>query len=170
MVNFGEFLKTWSLRSNRVTRQVSFNRSKNGGKCQNWKKSDFFGWFSNTVDQGWKLTSKIQYLDGKNPGKHCEFCRCEKCQRKPIFKMIRTVQETGRATLKKSEFGRVELNENAPGYNPNIFDVRIWKNGLIDWALEAIEKRHRKSLSSIIAWRFQIILFCENKKKNPNDK
>ena len=114
-----------------------------------------FGWFSNTVDQGWKLTSKIQYLDGKNPGKHCEFCRCEKCQRKPIFKMIRTVQETGRATLKKSEFGRVELNENAPGYNPNIFDVRIWKNGLIDWALEAIEKRHRKSLSSIIAWRFQ---------------
>ena len=65
--------------------------------------------------------------------------------------MIRTVQETGRATLKKSEFGRVELNENAPGYNPNIFDVRIWKNGLIDWALEAIEKRHRKSLSSIIA-------------------
>ena len=104
-----------------------------------------------TLCQGWKLTSKIQYLDGKNPGKHCEFCRCEKCQRKPIFKMIRTVQETGRATLKKSEFGRVELNENAPGYNPNIFDVRIWKNGLIDWALEAIEKRHRKSLSSIIA-------------------
>ena len=91
-----------------------------------------------TLCQGWKLTSKIQYLDGKNPGKHCEFCRCEKCQRKPIFKMIRTVQETGRATLKKSEFGRVELNENAPGYNPNIFDVRIWKNGLIDWALEAI--------------------------------
>ena len=129
------------------------------------KKMRHFGWFSNTVNQGWKLTSKIQYLDGKNPGKHCEFCRCEKCQRKPIFKMIRTVQETGRATLKKSEFGRVELNENAPGYNPNIFDVRIWKNGLIDWALEAIEKRHRKSLSSIIAWRFQIILFCENKKK-----
>ena len=24
MVNFGEFLKTWSLRSNSVTRQVSF--------------------------------------------------------------------------------------------------------------------------------------------------
>ena len=35
MVQFGEFLKTCSLRSNRVTRQVSFNRSKIGEKCQN---------------------------------------------------------------------------------------------------------------------------------------
>ena len=31
---FGEFLNTWSLRSNSVTRQVNFNRTKNG---QNWK-------------------------------------------------------------------------------------------------------------------------------------
>ena len=37
MVLFGEFLKTWSLRSNSVTRQVSFNRTKIGGKCQNSK-------------------------------------------------------------------------------------------------------------------------------------
>ena len=37
MVHFGEFLKTWSLRSNSVTRQVSFNRTKIGGKCQNSK-------------------------------------------------------------------------------------------------------------------------------------
>ena len=35
MDHFGEFLKTWSLRSNSVTRQVSFNRTKIGGKCQN---------------------------------------------------------------------------------------------------------------------------------------
>ena len=35
MVNFGKFLKTWSLRSNSVIRQVSFNRTKIGGKCQN---------------------------------------------------------------------------------------------------------------------------------------
>ena len=34
MVDFGEFLKIWSLRSNSVTRQVSFNRTKIGGKCQ----------------------------------------------------------------------------------------------------------------------------------------
>ena len=34
---FGEFLKTWSLRSNSVTRQVNFNRKKIGGNCQNWK-------------------------------------------------------------------------------------------------------------------------------------
>ena len=37
MVHFGEFLKTWSLRSNSVTRQVSFNMKKVGGKCQNSK-------------------------------------------------------------------------------------------------------------------------------------
>ena len=37
MVHFGEFLKTWRLRSNIVTRQVSFNRTKIGGKCQNKK-------------------------------------------------------------------------------------------------------------------------------------
>ena len=35
MVQFGEFLKTWSLRSNSVTRKVSFYRTKIGGKCQN---------------------------------------------------------------------------------------------------------------------------------------
>ena len=33
-VNFGEFLKTWCLRSNSVTRQVSFNRTKIGGKTK----------------------------------------------------------------------------------------------------------------------------------------
>ena len=50
MVHFGEFLKTWSLRSNSVTRQVSFNRTKIGGKCQNSKiQIRHFGWFSNTV-------------------------------------------------------------------------------------------------------------------------
>ena len=28
MVHFGEFLKTWNLRSNSVTRQVNFNKTK----------------------------------------------------------------------------------------------------------------------------------------------
>mgnify|MGYP006903934288 FL=1 len=37
MVHFGEFLKTWSLRSNSVTRQVNFDRTKIGGKYQNSK-------------------------------------------------------------------------------------------------------------------------------------
>ena len=50
MVHFGEFLYTGSLRSNRVTREVSCNRSKNGGKCQNWKVQMLhFGWLSNIV-------------------------------------------------------------------------------------------------------------------------
>ena len=34
---FGEFLKTWSFRSNSVTRHVSFNRTKIGGKRQSYK-------------------------------------------------------------------------------------------------------------------------------------
>ena len=37
MVNFGEFLKTWSLRSNSITRQVTFNRIKIGEKRQKFK-------------------------------------------------------------------------------------------------------------------------------------
>ena len=36
-VHFGEFLKSWSFLSNSVTRHVSFNRTKFGGKCQNSK-------------------------------------------------------------------------------------------------------------------------------------
>ena len=50
IVNFGEFLKTWILRSNSVTRQVIFNRTKNGEKCQNWKSQmRHFEQISNTV-------------------------------------------------------------------------------------------------------------------------
>ena len=50
MVHFGEFLKTWSLRSNSVTRQVSFNRTTLGGKCQNSRiQMRHFEWFSNNV-------------------------------------------------------------------------------------------------------------------------
>ena len=44
MVHFGEVLKTCSLRSNSVTRQVSFNRTKIGGKCQNVKNSNATFW------------------------------------------------------------------------------------------------------------------------------
>ena len=35
MVHFGEFLEIWSVRSKSVTRRVTFNRTKIGGKCQN---------------------------------------------------------------------------------------------------------------------------------------
>ena len=44
IVHFGEFLKTWSLRSNSVTRQVTFNRTKIDGKCQNKKNSNATFW------------------------------------------------------------------------------------------------------------------------------
>ena len=44
MVHFGEFFKTWSLRSNSVTREISFNRTKIGAKCQNSKNSNATFW------------------------------------------------------------------------------------------------------------------------------
>ena len=50
IVHFGEFLKNWSLRSNSVTRHVTFKRTKIGGKCQNQKlKMRHFESFSNIV-------------------------------------------------------------------------------------------------------------------------
>ena len=46
------FLKTWNLRSNSVTQQVTFNRTKIAGKCQNSKNQKrHFESFSNTVHQ-----------------------------------------------------------------------------------------------------------------------
>ena len=47
MVNLAIFLKTWGLRWNSVTRQarqVSLNRTKIGGKCQNYKNSNATFW------------------------------------------------------------------------------------------------------------------------------
>ena len=32
-----QFLKNYSLRANSVTSQITFKRTKNGGKCPNWK-------------------------------------------------------------------------------------------------------------------------------------
>ena len=51
---FGEFLKTWNLRSNIVTRQVNFDRT--GEKCQNCKiKMRHFRWFLNIVIAIWRI-------------------------------------------------------------------------------------------------------------------
>ena len=64
MVHFDEFLKTWSLWSNRITRHVSFNSTKIGGKCQNLNiQTRHFGWFSNTVGKGeiFFLPFRIRY-------------------------------------------------------------------------------------------------------------
>ena len=48
MVNLGEF-QNLSLRSNSATRQVTFNRTKIGGKCQKCKiQMRYF--FSNSVE------------------------------------------------------------------------------------------------------------------------
>ena len=50
MAHFGEFLKTWSLRSNSVTRQVNLKRTIIDGICENWNiQMRHFEWVSNTV-------------------------------------------------------------------------------------------------------------------------
>ena len=52
MVKICKFLETWSLQSNSITRQVSFNRTKIGGKYQNSKiQMGHFEWFSNNVQE-----------------------------------------------------------------------------------------------------------------------
>ena len=63
MVNLDEFLKTWSLRSNSVTRQVNFNRTKISKKCQNSKiQIQHFGWVSNTVLKGYNLKKSWKFV------------------------------------------------------------------------------------------------------------
>ena len=51
IVNFGDFLKTWSLWSNSVTRHVNPSQTIIRGKYQNWKtQMRHSWWFSNTVE------------------------------------------------------------------------------------------------------------------------
>ena len=67
IVNFGEFLKTWNMRSNSVTRQVNFNRTKISGKCKNWKTQMWhFDWFSNTVSLKMSHFTKLPELKNRH--------------------------------------------------------------------------------------------------------
>ena len=69
MVHFGEFLKTWSLRSNSVTRQVTFHRTKIGGKRQN----------SNATF--WVILKHCEYRNTGWPKKHKAQAKkvCQNC-------------------------------------------------------------------------------------------
>ena len=88
MANFDEFLKTWSLRSNSVTRQVNFNRTKNGGNAKTEKlKCDILGDFQ-TLWKGCHGLCLISQL-WKSPYNGCQksatilFCANEKLTKKP---------------------------------------------------------------------------------------
>ena len=64
MVQFGGLLKTWSLRLNRVTRHVTFNRTKIGGKCPN-SSATFWVNFKHCEQQNYsslKLFWVVRYL------------------------------------------------------------------------------------------------------------
>ena len=56
MFHFGEFLKTWRLQSESVNIQVNFNRTKIGGKCQNYEiKCDILGDFQTLCNRPLRL-------------------------------------------------------------------------------------------------------------------
>ena len=62
MVHFGDFLKAWSLRSNSVTRQVNFNRTKIGGNTKIQKfKCDILSNFQK-ISAGLVFVPKIRPL------------------------------------------------------------------------------------------------------------
>ena len=88
MVNFGEFLKIWSLRSNSVTRQVSFYRTKSGGKCQNTKiKMPHFEWFSNTVssrgDEALRAKNAPLHNNAARPSRSINFAQWQILKKLP---------------------------------------------------------------------------------------
>ena len=65
MVHFGEFLKSFILRSNSVTRQVTFNLTKIGGKCKNSKieMRYFFGQnfiINAKISQFWRVFENLK--------------------------------------------------------------------------------------------------------------
>ena len=85
MVQFGEFLKTLSLRPNRVTRDVNFIWTKIDEKCQS-KKTPYFCLRSNSVTrqvnfictkidekcQNWKCDIFARAEQNKDPGENCD--------------------------------------------------------------------------------------------------
>ena len=77
IVNFDEFLKTWNLWSNSVTRQVRFNRTKIGKKCQN-SNATFWAIFKQYAvgcewTQRWKKLCIVVKL-------RITLCRSKRCQ------------------------------------------------------------------------------------------
>ena len=71
---FASFLKNWSLRSNSVTSQVTFNRTKIGGKCPNWNiEMRHFEWFSNIVER-WVAVCDPPKLDSRFSSLFCCCC------------------------------------------------------------------------------------------------
>ena len=81
-VHFGEFLKICSLRSISVTRQVTFNKTKIGGKCQNSETSNATFWVIFKQCESSEIV--VDLLSG-------EFFSClgiKQCLKLPFFQSI----------------------------------------------------------------------------------
>ena len=70
-VHFGEFLKTRRLRSSSVTRQVRFNRSKIGAKCQNSKIATFWVIFKQCATTRLKTEDQGHLPSGESSCQRC---------------------------------------------------------------------------------------------------
>ena len=106
MVNFGDFLKTWSFQSNSVTRQINFNRTKISGKCQNSKtQMRHFGWFSHTV---YTITNLF---------------RCHKTNKYIRFPKIPRLITIG-----------LKIRLNIKRYNPDSSSISIFEAPLSHWS------------------------------------
>ena len=78
MVHFGEFMKTWSLRSNSVARQVTSTRI--GWKCQNGKNSNATFW---EIFKHYALAK-----NSFNYGLASAKITCDSCQTKCIYVFV----------------------------------------------------------------------------------
>ena len=92
----------------------------------------------------WMLDPTESYIMVGSDGKHAWFCQCEKCWRKPIRHLINVNKSIAKRKLLQSPVRRGDLCEIAPGYQAKQFDVNVWKSGLVDWTINAIQKRRRQ--------------------------
>ena len=143
MVHCGEFLKTWSLRSNSVTRQVSFNRTKIDGKCQNSKiEMRHFGWFSNTVPKD-RVSETFQ--NDKKKSKHF-----------PIS-VLRTSTENANCSLPSQTFHACFWNKFNL-WNPTLSSCSTTKR----FSNYKTFKHNKKCVEkSVSLWKFYRQLHCK---------
>ena len=88
------------------------------------------------------LNPSEAYLDVETR-KHLWFCQCYKCQKRTVNKIMKQGKDSASATLMKSELNRADICEYGPSYDPSNFNVNSWKAGIVNWCVDAIERRKK---------------------------
>ena len=152
LVHFGEFLKIWSLRSNSITRQVSFNRTKKGGKCQNatfwviFKQCElvFLAFFQNSLN----LSRDPKDLFSKHI-KRFFICKARKYMQNPILVYVysTTISKSySRAAVDNffimAECGFAWIAESSRAkFHKKIFTYEAWKQHFFSKSTERMKLR-----------------------------